>query len=114
MLDKSNLNRLEKRSTIISKELKKKTDIAVLSEFRFTASDSIRKETSSTHLLLEQENFDRNESGVASAVRNAFLPSIPLVDSRYFILIIAYILTMTNSPEQKKNKQFLWPAQPDT
>ena len=84
-----------------------------MSEVRFAENRSIRKETGYTFYWSGKRSTDRNESGVAFAVRNGLLSNmsedpkpvsdrlitlrLPLVKGRYCTLIGAYAPTMTNS-----------------
>ena len=116
MLDSEQCNRPERRSAIISRELRKyDIDVAALSEVRFPDSGSIREEGGYTIFWSGRPSGTKREAGVALAISNALTSKLvqdpkpmsdrlmtlrlPLTNERNCTVIATYAPTMTNGQE---------------
>ena len=115
MLDRDRVDRPERRSAIITRELRKySVDICALSEVRFGDTGSIREEAGYTIYWSGRTSGRKSESGVALAISNAVITKmsedpkpvndriitlrLPLNGERFCSIIAIYAPTMTNSP----------------
>ena len=115
MLDRERVDRPERRSAIITRELRKySVDICALSEVRFGDTGSIREEAGYTIYWSGRTSGRKSESGVALAISNAVITKmsedpkpvndriitlrLPLNGERFCSIIAIYAPTMTNSP----------------